>query len=120
MPHPRLRSLDLVQPRSFSLFEPDLGSVNQLRFKIDLSERDDEALRGSAKVICVELEALRSKMHSRGFIANRQQQKIMDAVSTVAQVGPGKLGNPQHLWEPEMIRPFSFWEMSDRNRFYYR
>jgi len=99
---PRLRSLDVVIDGSS-------------RFNADLSQRDDEARVGIAKVRCAELEALRSKLASEGALWNREQSKIMNTVTERAITGlPVIL--PTTV-DPEMMRPPAFRDMLDEYRF---
>lgn len=102
---PRLRSLDVVID-------------TESRFLVDLAERDDEASKGIPVVRCAELEALRSKLSSSGPLWNREQSRILSAVTDRA-----KNGTPIPLpttADSEMMRPPAFWDMRDGNRFYHR
>jgi len=88
------------------------------RFNADLSERDDEARVGVVKVRCAELEALRSKLSSEGALWNREQSKIMNAVTERALTGvPVEL--PTTV-DPEMMRPPAFRDTLDEFRFHPR
>jgi len=102
---PRLRSLDVVID-------------TESRFLVDLAERDDEASKGIPVVRYAELEALRSKLSSSGPLWNREQSRILSAVTDRA-----KNGTPIPLpttADSEMMRPPAFWDMRDGNRFYHR
>lgn len=125
---PRLRSLDVVG----GSYRPvsDMGSfldrsshweaAAQQRFHINLSERDDKAMKGIATVTCVELRALQAKLGSREPFRNRQQKVLMDAVTKRARTGPFVRQVPPVLMDREMMRASPFWDRLDERRFYYR
>ena len=88
------------------------------RFNVDISERDDEAREGVAKVRCAELEALKSKLSSGEPRWNHEQLKIVSAVTKRATYGiPIRL--PSTV-DPEMMRPPAFRNLLDEDRFHYR
>lgn len=118
---PRLRSLDVVggsyRPMSeILLYE----AAAQQRFHIDISERDDDLLKGIATVTCVELKALQAKLGSCEPFRNHQQKVLMDAVTKRAEQGPFVRQVPSVLVDREMMRPSSFWDRLDDRCFYYR
>ena len=88
------------------------------RFNVDISERDDEAREGIAKVRCAELEAFKSKLSSSEPRWNHEQLKIVSAVTKRATYGiPIRL--PSTV-DPEMMRPPAFRNLLDEDRFHYR
>ena len=117
---PRLRSLDLIAGSKRPA--PDSTSVSweldQQRFTFDLSDRDDEARLGIANVYCTELEALRSRMSPVDRFWIRQQELVMKVAAKRARRGP-HIQTP-YTTDPEMVRPLSFWDRLDQERFQYR
>ena len=109
---PRLRSLDVVGQ--------GFGTVPQLRFQIDISERDDETRAGIASVKCVELEALKSLLGSAGPYQNSNQENLMKTISRAAEEDPFEFGHPATTLHREMMRTLPFWDRLDKRRFYYK
>lgn len=92
----------------------------QQHFQIKLSERDDEALLGVAKVTCFELEALKKKLSSTGDFRNHFQKELMSAVVDRAHKG-SLVGRPSYIiMDRELMRPSPFWDGFDGPGFYYR
>ena len=124
---PRLRSLDVVagayRPLSHPEVEDRWGLHSQQRFTIDLAEHDDEARQDVAKVRCAELEALKNKF-GRGepILRNEWQKELYDGVLERANNGNGvpKPRDSRELYDRELTRPMSFWELHDPLRFFYR
>lgn len=102
---PRLRSLDVFVGLDSS-------------FKVDLSERDDEASMGKAKVHCTELEAFISKVSSSGPLWNQEQEKIIGVLKARAESG-SRTKLPTTV-DSEMMRPPAFRDSFEEDRFYHR
>ena len=118
---PRLRSIDVVGGSYRPLFEISQKEAGaQQRFHIRLSERDDEAKSGIAKITCVELEALQTKLGSKVFFRNDHQRMLMDFVVKRANNGPCSEPVPHSLMDREMTRASSWWNQRDEHRFHYR
>lgn len=112
---PRLRSLDVVGGPI-----QELGrAAFQLRFQVDISERDDEARAGIARVKCVELEALESVIGPAGPYRNAQQERFMEFVRKAAEEDPRLLCYPM-VYDRELLRTVPFWDRRDKRRFYYK
>lgn len=112
---PRLKSLDLIVGS-----KPPFGESEQdyqQRFTFDLSARDDDARRGIAHVKCAELEALLSKLSAVEPLWTHQQDLIINTANERARKGP-HIQMPS-VMDPEMVRPSSFWDRHDPDRFYH-
>ena len=120
---PRLRSLDVVTGSFRPASLPPLSETErreQLRFTVDLSERDDEAWKGIAKVRCVELEALKVRMGSPPSFEDRYQEELMKFVEDRAYNGPAVIRASHIKVDAEWMRSSSFWDKYDPLRFHYR
>lgn len=117
---PRLKSLDLIAGSKRPVSDPSLQGwqVDQQRFTFDISERDDKARLGIAKIKCTEVEALLSKLSSGGPLWNHQQELIMNIADERARKGP-HIQMPSVL-DNEMVRPSPFWDKLDQERFSFR
>ena len=117
---PRLRSLDLVTGSKRPVLIANLPDwrADQQRFTFDISDRDDEACLGIAKVKCTEVEALLSKLSSGDPLWTHQQELIMNIANERARKGP-HIKMPS-VMDSEMVRPSPFWDRLDEERFYYR
>lgn len=117
---PRLRSLDLISGSKIPTSDPNLPmwQIDNQRFTFDISDRDDEARLGIAKVKCIEVEALLSKRSSAGHLWTHQQELIMNVANERARKGP-HIQMPS-VTDSEMVRPSPFWDRLDEERFYYR
>ena len=117
---PRLRSLDLIAgskiPVSISILR--MWQIDKQRFTFEISDRDDEARLGIAKVKCTEVEALLSKLSSAGPLWTHQQELIMKVANERARKGP-HVTMPS-VMDKEKVRPSPFWDRLDQERFYYR
>ena len=117
---PRMRSLDLIVGSKSSVSNADLHDqqVDQQRFTLNLSERDDDASLGIANVKCTELEGLLSKFSSSNPLWNHQQELVMNIATERARKGP-HIKMPS-VMDNEMVRPSPFWDKLDQERFSYR
>ena len=112
---PRLRSLDLIVGSTAHLHD---RRIEQQRFTFDLSERDDEASLGVANVKVTELEGLLSKLSSSSSLWNHRQELVMNTATERARKGP-HIRMPS-IMDDEMVRPSSFWDKLDQERFSYQ
>lgn len=71
---PRLQSLDIVRG-SFPQ-RSRWGLCAQQRLQVNISERDDEACRGIAKVKCVEGESVIAKLGRNGPFRTPRQKNL--------------------------------------------
>ena len=114
---PRLRSLDLIAGSKRPVLAPNFPDwqTEQQRFTFDISDRDDEARLGIAKVSCTELEALLSKLSAAGPLWTHQQELIINIANERARKGP-HIKMPA-VMDNEMVRPSPFWDRLDEERF---
>ena len=112
---PRLKSLDLKAGSEPPTTEP--RKEYQQRFTFDLSARDDEARLGIAHVKCTELEALLSRLSTEEPLWTPQQDLIMKTAIDRARKGP-HIRMPS-VADAEILRPSSFWDRHDPDRFYH-
>ena len=112
---PRLRSLDVVGglPQGFA-------APPQLRFQVNISERDDEARAGIASVKCVELEALKSIFGPAGPYRNAQQENLIRLIRRAAEEDSLQFCYPLATTHRELMRTLPFWDRVDKRRFYYK
>ena len=111
---PRLRSLDVVGGLPQGLAAPP-----QLRFQVNISERDDEARAGIASVKCVELEALKSIFGPTGPYRNAQQEYLMKLIRRAAGEDSFQFCYPLATAHRNFMRTLPFWDRLDKRRFYY-
>ena len=112
---PRLKSLDLIAGSELPITQ--LRRDHQQRFTFDLSARDEEARLGIAPVKCTQVEALLSKLSTVDPLWTHQQDLIMKTADERARKGP-HIKMPS-VMDSEMVRPSSFWDRHDPDRFYH-
>lgn len=117
---PRIRSFDLIVGSKRPVLDssPAQWQTEQQRFTFDISDRDDEARLGVAKVSCTAVEALLSKLSLADPLWTHQQELIIKIANERARKGP-HIKMPS-VMDDEMVRPSPFWDRLDEERFYYR